>query len=613
MRLRTLLVTVVLAAGIALRADAGALPANYLAAKDITRGMKGYGLSVFQGTKIDRFDVEVIGVLKNAFPKQNIILCRMRGAGLGRTGIIAGMSGSPVYLKVGDEHKLAGAVAYGWTFPKEPVCGVTPIENMYAVVGSTVPPEKAAARPGGPAGKLDAPIALGKRRIESVELVAAPPSLESTLGNSAMLYRLRTPLFIGGMAAPVFELARKELEPLGFLPVQGGGVAGAAEYKDLRLAPGSALALRLAEGDIEIDGVGTCTDVLGNTVLGFGHPMMGEGRVSVPMATAVVHLCYPSVMRSFKLASSVKTVGRLTADVQATVMGKVGEFARMIPVEAKLRRSDVKGEATFRIRAFEHPRLTGRIVGFFLVNCLVVQGNFPRENTVRYRATIELDGHEPLVLEDVHSGLGSSSALMGAVRDIYAHVGTLLSNPFGKVTVKSVTAAFEVTDKETTAGLDSIRLERNDVRPGETVRVLATLRTYKKEAVLQTLELKLPEDFPPGNATVMVCDASTSLSQDRSEAPHRYKPRNLAGLIDTLRIQEPNHRLFIRMRLPDRGVAFKGAELPSLPPSMLAVIASPKLTGLTTTGKSIKAWVDTPYVVGGSHSLPVLVRPREIP
>ena len=610
MRFPTLLVSVALAAGFALGADAATLPANYLAAKDIQRGMKGYGLSVFQGTKIDRFDVEVIGVLRNAMPKQNIVLCRMRGAGLGKTGIIAGMSGSPVYLKVGNDYKLAGAVAYGWTFPKEPVCGLTPIENMYAVATSAVPPKKATARA---AGKLDAPIAMATRTIDTVQLAAAPPSLAGTLGNSAMLYRLRTPLFVGGLSTPVFEMLRKDLEPLGFLPVQGGAAAGAAEYKDLKLAPGSALALRLVEGDMEMSGVGTCTEVLGNTVLGFGHPMMGEGRVSVPMATAVVHLCYPSMMRSFKLASPVRTVGRLTADVQAAVMGKVGEFARMIPMEARLRRSDVKGEATFRIRAFEHPSLTGRIAGYFLVNCLVVQGNFPRENTVRYRTTIDLDGYKPIVLDDVHSGLSSSSALMGAVRSIYSTVGMLVSNPLGKITIKSVKTDLEVLDKETSAGIESVRLERNDYQPGDTVRVVATLRTFKKESVLQTLELKLPDDFPPGNTTVTVCYASTSLSADRSDAPHRTKPRNVAALVDMLRVQEPNNRLFIRMRLPDRGLALKGTEMPSLPSSMLSVIASPKLTGLMATRKSIKAWVDTPYVVTGNHTLPMLVRPREMP
>jgi len=613
MRVGALLVSAAAAAGLAWGAVAGGLPRNYLRASEIKRGMRGYGLSVFQGTRIDRFDVEVIGVLRNAMPKQNIVLCRMSGAGLGKTGIIAGMSGSPIYLKVGDEHKLAGAVAYGWSFPKEPLCGVTPAENMHAVVAAAAAASKRTPTAAATGAKLDAPIKLGTRTISDVRVVAGPPSLDALPGSSAMLYRLRTPLFVSGMTPQVFAWARKELEPLGFLPVQGGGAAGGAELKGLKLEPGAALAIRLAEGDMELDGVGTCTDVIGNTVLGFGHPMMGEGHVSVPMATAVVHLCYPSLVRSFKLASSARTVGSLKADMQAGVVGTVGDFATTIPVEAKLRRQDMEGEETYRVRVFEHPRLTSRIVGMFLVNCLLVRGDFPRENTLRFRAKIELKGHEPLVVENVYSALSSSSALMKAIGDVYSPIALLGSNPFGRVGVERVTAEFEVAATESAAGLESVRLERNDCRPGDTIRVLATLRTYKKQSVLQALELKLPDDLPPGTATVTVCDATTSRKLDRSDAPHRYQPRDVDGLVALLREQTPNRRLHIRMRLPDEGVAFKGVELPSLPPSMLGVIRSPKLTGLSTTRRSVQAWVDTPYVVSGSHSLPLLVRPKETP
>ena len=591
-------------------ASAGALPSRYLRADEIKRGMRGYGLSVFQGTKVDRFEVEVLGVLKNAMPKQNIVICRMSGAGLGKTGIIAGMSGSPVYLKVGDTHKLAGAVAYGWSFPKDPICGITPIENMHAVIAAAAGNAPEAALGG---GTLDGPIVLGQRTVSNVRLASGPPSWDRLAGDAAALYRLRTPLYVSGMSPVAFDMLRKELEPMGFLPVQGGGPAGKEQFKGLKLEPGSALALRLAEGDIEMAGVGTCTDVIGNTVLGFGHPMMGEGRVSVPMATAVVHLSYPSLIRSFKLSSSVETVGRLTADMQAGVMGKVGEFARMIPVEARLRRAGVKEAETFRMQVFDHPRLTSRIVGMFLINCLMIKGDFPRENTLKYRATVAIKGHEPLVIENVHSGLSSSSALVKAIGDIYSPIGLLTSNPFGKAIIERVTADFEVQDSETSAGIESVRLECNECKPGETVRALVSLRTFKKETVLQTVELKLPDDFPPGNATVTVCDAATSSRSDRSDAPHRWTPRNVKGLIEVLRDQPSNRRLYIRMQLPDRGVAYKGKELPSLPPSMLGVIQSPKLTGLTAVRSSIKAFVETSHVVQGSHSLPLLVRPKDAP
>ena len=592
-------------------ASAGALPSHYLRAEAMQRGMRGYGLTVLQGTKVDRFEVEVLGVLRNAMPKQHIAICRMSGAGLGKTGIIAGMSGSPIYLKVGAEHKLAGAVAYGWSFPKDPICGITPIENMHGVVAAAAQAKAATATLGG--GTLDGPIVLGERTIRDVSMAAGRPDWQRLAGGAATLYRLQTPLYVSGLSPAAFAMARKEFEPLGFLPVQGGASARAPGLKGLRLEPGAALAIRMAEGDMEMDAIGTCTDVVGTTVLGFGHPMMGEGRVSVPMATAVVHLCYPSQMRSFKLASSVETVGRLTADMQAGVVGRLGESATMIPVEVHLKRADMKGADSFRLRVFDHPRLTARIIGMFLANSLLVKGTFPRENTLTYRAEIAIKGHEPLVLENVHSGLSSSAALMKAVSEIYSPIGLLTSNPFGKLTIERVRAEFEVQATESSAGIESVRLERNDCRPGETVRALVSLRTYKKQTVLQALALELPDDFPPGSAIVTVCDAAASSRADRANAPHRWTPRDARSLVDVLRDQPANRRLYIRMQLPDRGVAYKGKELPSLPPSMRSVIQSPKLTGLSTVRKSIKASVETDYVVQGSHSLPILVRPSETP
>jgi len=612
MRFGMALLNVALASAIALGGEAGGLPATYLRAKEVKRGMKGYGLSVFRGTTVRRFDVEVLGVLRNAFPKQDMILARMSGAGLEKTGIIAGMSGSPIYLEVGKEHKLAGAIAYGWWYPKEPVCGITPFENMYAVVDASVPEKKGAGGPAKAAGQLDAPLTLSGRTFRSVRLSSRAPSWERMSGDAATLYRLRTPLYISGMTEPALALLRREFEPRGFLPVQGGA-AGAAEAKGAKIEPGAALALRLAEGDIEIDGVGTCTEVIGNTVIAFGHPMFAEGRVSVPMATAVVHYTYPSLMRSFKLASSVETVGRLRADMQAAVVGTLGEFARMIPVEAKLRRADVRGEHTYRCRVFDHPRLTPRLIGYFLFNSLLIHGDFPRKNTIRFRATIDLAGHKPLVIENVYSGLSSYSTLFDAVYDVIGRVGTLSSNPFGKVNVKGVRADLEVLAKETTARVESIRLERNDYRPAETLRVLATLRPYEKEPIVQRLELKVPSDMPPGAASVTVCDAAASRRIDRSEAPHRYVPRSLEQVVDLLREQAPARRLYIRMRLPDRGAVIRGVELPSLPSSLLPVVASPKTTGVTSTRRSVKAHVDTAFVVSGSHTLPVLIRAREAP
>ncbi len=218
---------------------AAELPDRYLAAKDVKRGMTGYGLTVLRGTEIVRFQVEVLGVLRNRMPKQDMILIRMKGAGLETTGVIAGMSGSPIYLKTDGEHKLAGAVAYGWSFPKEPVCGVTPIENMHAVATSALAEEKADEKQAG-GGTLDKPIRLGHRTFTDVRIASAPAPWDAVTGHAAVLHRLRTPLTVSGMTEPALGMLRDALEPYGFLPVQGGGRGAAPEGREATLQPGSA-------------------------------------------------------------------------------------------------------------------------------------------------------------------------------------------------------------------------------------------------------------------------------------------------------------------------------------------------------------------------------------
>jgi len=605
MRLRSIAFAAVAFACVAARG--AEYPENYLRADEIKRGMTGYGLSVFRGVKIEKFQVEIIGVLRNAMPKQHIVIARMSGAGLEKTGIIGGMSGSPIYLKVGDAFKLAGAVAYGWSFPKEPVCGITPIENMYSVVGAMPPKAEKAAD-----GALDAPVRVGQRTYSAVRVAAAAPGWDKLASDAGSLYRLRTPLTVSGLTEPAFQLLRKELEPFGFLPVQGGG-AGADEAAEAKLAPGSALSIRMAEGDLEMNGVGTCTEVIGNTILGFGHPMFGEGRVSVPMATGVVHLSFASVQRSFKLASAAKTVGRLTADVQACVMGTIGDFAHQIPVTVRFRRSDVKGESRYQCKVFDHPTLTSRIIGMFLMNSTLVQGDLPRENTVRAKIAIRLEGRAPIVIEDAWSGISTSRALMGALSAAIRPVATLGASPFGKVSVEGVDAEITVQAGEITAKIEAMRLERNELRPGDTVRATVTIRPTKRDPYLKTLELKLPDDMPPGPATVIVCDSASSLRYDQQDRPYRYVARDLDQTVALAREYAPHQQLAIRIKLPDRGISTRGVELPSLPPSMLNVVAPHKTTGLSATGRSIKAVVKTADIVSGAHALPLLILPRELP
>ena len=302
------------------------LATEYMPTHEIQAGMKGIGKTVFQGTQVDSFEVEILGVMRNVRPRGDIIIARLSGGPLEKTGIIAGMSGSPVYI----HGKLIGALAFAWPFSKEPIAGITPISEMLQIVQWVSRLE----------GEEDQEMGM----VEDLKFEIS----EDILSHNDLRYPhstfemtpIQTPLILSGFDERSLKDARQLFEPLGLLPVQGG-IAGEENSPDAdALVPGSAVGVQLISGDARAGALGTVTERKGKQILAFGHPFLWTGEVDFPMTKGYIHSILPSQVISFKMGSPGKVVGRLIQDRRAGIFGKIGEYSKMIPVDITIHRTD---------------------------------------------------------------------------------------------------------------------------------------------------------------------------------------------------------------------------------------------------------------------------------
>jgi hypothetical protein len=614
-----LLVCLGLSATLAAAADP-ALP-EILPLDKIEPGMKGYGLSVFKGTAIERFNVEVLAVLKNFSAKQDVILVRCSGQNLEHSGIVAGMSGSPVYI----DGKLVGAIAYGWGFSKDPIGGVQPIEQMLAGPAAVALKDgKLPAAPGGkaePAGEkvpppaapadaaLPAPLRSGGRVFEYARLAradepAADPARPAD--DTLVLAKLATPLSCSGLSPKALAALAEELRPLGLAPLAAGAPSAAAKAKmHAAIEPGSVVNVQLIRGDMDMSAAGTVTARWGSGFLAFGHSMLAEGPSELPVATGCVHGVIPGYQRSFKLAGNLDPVGRLVSDHETGIYGVLGPAPEMAPMTVHLQVADRK--ETFQFELAQHPRFTPILIRMAMLGALTSRHDLPPQHTIRYDAEVRFRGLDrPLKLSNTVSGTGPVPAVNGLIMPVAA----VMESPFGKAKLESLELHLTVEPRNTLAAITQIRLDRDRVAPGGNVTVQVTVKPYQREAETVAVPLTIPADCPEGRHELSVSDAVTHVRGERMESPHRFEVRDFAGLLDLAGADEPNTSIVLRLRLPETGLVVDGAELPDLPAGRAAVLQDGRRTNVSPLSDAVVVRHATPYVITGRARFFVTVDKR---
>jgi hypothetical protein len=320
-------------------------PARHMKVSEVRPGMKGYGLSVFKGTKIERFNVEVQSVLRDFNPQYDVILVRLSGANLEHTGSIAGMSGSPVYLK--DEQgreRMVGAFAYGWPLMKDPVGGVQPIEYMLKLKQGKPATRPAAMPTTTAAARAEANSWDVAKSFVSFDTFTARARAGIDDENVTRMRPLATPLMTAGLSPKIVAQLTPLMKAYGMFPLQAGGSSGGSrDPVDAKLEPGSVLAVPLLTGDVEMTAVGTCTEVIDDRVFGFGHPFNNEGPIALPVGGGEIHGVIANIMTSFKLGALGKTWGTLYADEQVGVAGALGTPPPMVPIDFDVQYTDGSG------------------------------------------------------------------------------------------------------------------------------------------------------------------------------------------------------------------------------------------------------------------------------
>ena len=578
---------------------------RYMHHSRLKRGMKGYGLSVFAGTKIERFDVEILSVMRHFGPHQDVVLAKVSGHGLEKSGVIAGMSGSPIYIKdpKDGKDKIIGALAYGWNFQVEPICGIQPITQMVAVPGflpeSAAPADRKRARsepaPASPGRavqeaflrpeKIDFAALALKARAERLGLT--PPATAAAEG-IPRLRRLQTPLMVSAAGPGLTRRAAAMLAPLGLVPLRSGA-AGAADAKaagGVKLEPGSSLAIQLVAGDADWTAVGTVTDVVDGRVLGFGHSFFAEGPLAVPMGTGYIHTVISSQSTSFKLGSTLGITGALETDEMTAVFGRRGAKAAMVPMHVTVRFPAEDRVQEYNYRLARHSWLTASLASMMIGEAVYGWRYPPEEHTVEYSVEVDFGEFGTVRTANVMADSGAWPAASDLTRPIMA----MEYNPFGPpIRPTKIRAEVTILPKSRANEILDLQLAGDTYRPGETVRGELIVRPNRSPRKSLPVAFELPEDLPEGTYTLNALDASNYLYTIREEQRYRFTPTSRRSLLEALRavVQPRGDTLYLHLAVPEGGVAIKDRALPDLPASKAQIIAEARKLDASAFGASI--------------------------
>lgn len=577
--------------------------------KHLKPGMKGRGRTIFQGTKIEEFDCEIIGVLENISPGQNLILARLQGGPLKETGVYAGMSGSPVYI----DGKLLGAVAFSIPFSKEPIAGITPIEEMLNIFE-----EK-------PAGKATPKVYINKLNTkESLYLPQSPtrefkiPNLESaqpTRFPAALtgqtLMPIATPITFSGFSPSALERFAPQLQGLGLTPVFGSAAAAPADSgPDTPLQPGSNISVQLAQGDLNISASGTTTYVKGDKIYAFGHPFLGIGFTELPLNKGQVLAVLPNLLTSSGVAASIKPIGMIKQDRATGILGVLGQKPRMVPVSINLHTSR-NVDKTFNYEVVRDRFLTPLLMNLTIYNIIVSSERALGGSTLQVKGSIKIKDHPEVNIEDIFSAKVNSPAF--ASKAVAAPVYYLLSSGFNNLEMEGIRLNIASVEEERDAVLERVWYDKTKVAPGEEVNITVFLKRENGDEVTETYPIKIPESIAPGLLSILISDGDSLAMMDAREIPGGFIPENLNQLIKAINNLKKSNRLYVRMFRRGRGVIVKGEDLPSLPPSILSIFDSKRSKGgILPTHLSTFMEYELPpaeYVISGQKVIEIEVVP----
>jgi hypothetical protein len=593
--------------------------------EEVKPGMVGVGRTVFEGTELKDFKVQILGVLRNVQgPRRDLILARLEGAGLAQSGVAQGMSGSPVYI----DGRLVGAVSYSiGAFSKEPIAGITPIAEMK---DATPMPRRA----GNGQAKLELPItrdglaaalaaasarlAPFARRPADVQSIGIAASEGAQLG--AMLRPISTPLILGGFEPETVDLVSGAFRDAGFTPMVSGMTAGAQSTAPLGpLREGDAIGVALASGDIDMGATGTVTHIDGDRIYAFGHPFYNLGPAAFPMTRAYVHTILPSLLTSFKISSMGDTIGTMTQDRPTAIAGTLGKGPALVPMTVTLERSaegSLSGGAPesskeplkhiFKYSLVNDQMFTPLIAYVAMFNTLASYERQFGASTISVKSRARIKGHDALSVEDVFTG---DSPILGAATAVAGPLAMLLSNDIEPITLEGLDIT--ITSAETPRRVTIERVWLDDIRPraGKTTPLKILTRSYRGEERISTVPIEIPSNAS-GRLSILVSDGRQLNVLEQRDVRRTLEPQTVTQLVRLLNDTRRNNRVYIRLLSGTPGAVVNGEAMAALPPSVLSVLESDRNGGSFTPMRSatVGQWeLPMDSAVAGSRLLTIEV------
>jgi hypothetical protein len=564
--------------------------------KDVKTGMKGEALTVFSGTKPEKMQIEVLGILRNmAGPKGDVILVRLHGEKPEYTGVVAGMSGSPVYI----DGKLIGALAYRiGEMSKEPIAGVTPIESMLEISEYDKTP--------------GADLQLAKAKGNGLAPTSGPGETPDLPGLAASNYLkpIDTPLVFNGFSEEAIKQFAPQFAQAGIMPVMGAGSSSDAKQPE-PISAGSSVGAVLVRGDMDVAATCTVTYADSDHLLACGHPFLNFGEVEMPMTKSQVLATLPSPLNAFKIANTTETVGSFVQDRKSGILGRFGKEPQMIPVTLNV---SANGRTkTLHFEVLNNARMTPVAMMTSVFNAVQGTNAYGEDITFHVAGSIDVAGFPKITLDNMYAPQDGGNAQPAGVQVAMAvgeRFSRIYDNPYQKADVKGVNLNVSLLDDRRAARLESARTDLIEARPGDTVTVETVLRPYRGEAIVREIPVKIPTSAPHGMMRILISDGDTldRISRMGSGFNRKY---DLSSTISILNQEHSNSRVYVSLleNLPQATVG--DSVMPALPGSVMNVMEGMRTTqDMVVLGESRVSEASAPldYVVTGQQLLNINIK-----
>jgi len=558
----------------------------------IHTGMRGVAYTVFEGVKPEPMEVEVLGVLRNMNgPKGDLILIRLHGTKVEYTGVVAGMSGSPVYL----DGKLAGALSFRiGEFSKEPIAGVTPIAEMLEInaLDSSVPNNDSAAK-----------------QNPSMPVKTSGPGEAAPLQDIAnYLKPIETPLVFSGFSEETIRRFAPQFASAGITPVLGAGSVSNVKQPE-PLQPGSAVSAILVRGDMDIAATCTVTYMDPERLLACGHPLLQYGMVDMPMTKAQILATLPSPMNAFKIVNATEPVGAFVQDRHTGIMGLFGRQPQMIPVTLNIHGGPA--DKQFHYEVLNNARLSPVAMMATVFNALRGMNEYGEETTYRLNGRISVNGYPDVALQNMYAPIdGSTPGAALVAMSLGDRFSRIFDNPYERPNIKGVQLDVDLVKERRFARLENVHTDVSEARPGDEITVEAVLRPYRGERIVRQLRVHVPTSTSKGPLRILVSDGET-LDRFRRSAPMLNRRFDLASTIALLNKEHYNNSLYVSLLEADPEAMVADKVMPTLPLSVMNVMEGMRGTQeMVVLGESSVNEASTPldYVVSGAQLLTVSIK-----